>query len=534
MMQRSVCGASRAIVMIACVCACERTAMAQCSAPFLIASDVRVLSDPSTLLAVWDRDGDGPDEQMLVVAGRHATPQGNLRTIGLWDGVRWTYLTQTFVAIQSIAVIQNDLYLGVDTGMNGQAQLIQIEYTPLSGYISRTVARATGGTTTRINAITFRSGLLAFGGAFDSVDWVGAIVSFERNVAVQNNGLPVRAVDGPVNALVATGVGLFAGGEFSRAGEVRVNNVAHYGIVASSWLDVAGGLGGATSPGSPEFVRTVFQRANGQIVAAGRFSSSAAGVPMNSIAAWNGTSWERLGNGLPDVNALVEYDGRLLAAGLFNITGGPRAIAEYVQSAQLPGTGSWSRFSTSLQDALPIVSFVTSMTIYRDELILGGQFSNSGLVRIALSGSPFLIQQPVDVGPTLCASTLAVRVAPGYDAQPGLRYQWRRAGVIITDSPNGRISGANSAAISFSPLYASDAGVYTCQVISPCGNVESRPATIRRCIGDINCSGRATLQDVYDFVPDWFASRARADINGDGLWSFQDVLTFLESWFQGC
>ena len=53
------------------------------------------------------------------------------------------------------------------------------------------------------------------------------------------------------------------------------------------------------------------------------------------------------------------------------------------------------------------------------------------------------------------------------------------------------------------------------------------------CAADHNRDGAATVQDIFDFLADYFANNPDADINGGGL-SVQDVFDFLAAYFGGC
>ena len=53
------------------------------------------------------------------------------------------------------------------------------------------------------------------------------------------------------------------------------------------------------------------------------------------------------------------------------------------------------------------------------------------------------------------------------------------------------------------------------------------------CPADVNCDGHVTVQDIFDFLTDWFAHNIKADINGSGSITVQDIFDFLGAWFQG-
>ncbi len=53
------------------------------------------------------------------------------------------------------------------------------------------------------------------------------------------------------------------------------------------------------------------------------------------------------------------------------------------------------------------------------------------------------------------------------------------------------------------------------------------------CAGDYNADGTMSVQDIFDYLNDWFGGSPRADFNGGGL-STQDIFDFLNAWFMGC
>ncbi len=120
------------------------------------------------------------------------------------------------------------------------------------------------------------------------------------------------------------GGALYAGGDFNRVGPVGGSLPA--GLVASwdgsAWSAVGGvGLG---SEGSTE-VRALVFGPDGRLYAGGKFST-ADGLPVANVAAWDGNAWDDLDGGLPGAFGIAALtfgpDGRLYAAGEIGVVAG--------------------------------------------------------------------------------------------------------------------------------------------------------------------------------------------------------------------
>lgn len=54
------------------------------------------------------------------------------------------------------------------------------------------------------------------------------------------------------------------------------------------------------------------------------------------------------------------------------------------------------------------------------------------------------------------------------------------------------------------------------------------------CPADVNCSGTATVQDIFDFLADYFNNAPAADFNASGSVTVQDIFDYLAAYFAGC
>ena len=106
----------------------------------------------------------------------------------------------------------------------------------------------------------------------------------------------------------------------------------------------------------------------GKLIAVGSFTE-AGGIGANRIAAWDGSSWSPLGDGMNrnDVTSLTVYDNQLIAGGSFSQAGGIDAnnIAAWNGS-------SWSPLGIGTD------GYVLALAQFSNELIAGGEFLQAG------------------------------------------------------------------------------------------------------------------------------------------------------------
>ncbi len=164
--------------------------------------------------------------------------------------------------------------------------------------------------------------------------------------------------DGPQPSLMVVG------GSFDVAG-----TTLHRSIVAwdgQTWQPIGNGVSGGVS------ALAVY---HGDLIACGYFTSID-GVPMKRIARWNGSAWQPLGSGLTisgsetGPNALLVYNDELIVGGSFSSAGG--VVAKGI--AKWNGSG-WQSMSNSLVGGVGVAS-IYSLATYGGHLFAGGDFSN--------------------------------------------------------------------------------------------------------------------------------------------------------------
>lgn len=178
--------------------------------------------------------------------------------------------------------------------------------------------------------------------------------------------------DGPM------GERLVIAGTFSIAGNQFVNNIAMWdGELNGGWTALGTGISGVSVPQQigPVMALAVY---NGELVVGGKFTG-AGGAVVNNIARWDGVSWRPLGAGLtgvpsnlPAVTSLTIYRGELVACGAFTTAGGHPAdgIARWDGTTWRPlGAGFW------VEGEWP-----TTMMTMGDDLLVGGSFTQAGAV----------------------------------------------------------------------------------------------------------------------------------------------------------
>ncbi len=181
----------------------------------------------------------------------------------------------------------------------------------------------------------------------------------------RGDGLP--GINGNVHALTSwdpDGSGpqpplLIAGGEFTIAGRDFSNNIAAWN--GTNWMPLGDGLNDTV------FALTTYA---GKLVAGGDFTT-AGGIGAARVAVWNGVAWSPLGTGIggsfPTVAAASEFNGELVVGGYFESAGGASAR----NIARWNGT-AWQPLGAGTNNS------VVSLQVHAGSLFVGGTFTASG------------------------------------------------------------------------------------------------------------------------------------------------------------
>lgn len=175
-----------------------------------------------------------------------------------------------------------------------------------------------------------------------------------ENRVLQWNGAAWTALEGHpddfVRRLVSRQGRLFASGWFTAIGDTVTYRVAEWNTLTERWLPVFPVMGG----GIDGEVRSLVVGPDGSLFAGGLFAA-AGDVRVRNVARWNGTGWQRIGEGTAKpVDALATSMARLYAG-----------TNSGIQQANLSNL-SWSDIS-DLPDGRAL-SYVEDLLMHRDTL----------------------------------------------------------------------------------------------------------------------------------------------------------------------
>jgi len=223
-----------------------------------------------------------------------------------------------------------------------------------------------GGANGYVNAVAYGSDAnnLYVGGEFTQVGAVPAsYFAWNKNLTWETTP-PDQDLNGPVRSMAVDAQGnVFVAGDFTYAGDLRVNHIAMWD--GEQWRALGDGL-------AHRYVLALTFDGDGRLYAGGCFAK-AGGLQVNGVAMWNGLQWSALDGGADNcVGALaVDRYGQLYAAGDFTQAGG--GAANHI--ARWDGF-QWSALGNGTDGNVRALAVVSGSTYNR--LVVGGIFSVAG------------------------------------------------------------------------------------------------------------------------------------------------------------
>jgi trimeric autotransporter adhesin len=195
-------------------------------------------------------------------------------------------------------------------------------------------------------------------------------------------GLRFEGFAGEVYDIAISGDDVYVVGEFDRAGDTSVRNVARWNIPTQTWHAVGSGDGPRDVTDRPTPLNAV-TAIEGQVFVGGEFVTIG-GVAANGVALWDGTRWSPLAGGVDNTSdsfdqapvfALLARGDQVFVGGLFDRAVNPSGIA----SVNANNVAVWSR-STSRWSALGtgVSSSVRALAADGNTLYVGGYFTGAG------------------------------------------------------------------------------------------------------------------------------------------------------------
>ncbi len=330
--------------------------------------------------------------QFIEVCGNAACASGNttMNHIAAWNGSSWSALGNGVSSnVATLAVSGSTVYAGGffaevcgnvacssgNTTVNRVAAWNGSSWSALGNGVSNVVA-----------ALAVSGSTVYFGGQFTQV--CGNVACNSSNTTVNHiaawNGSSWSALGSGANdsvlALAVSGSTIYAGGLFTSIGGVPANGIAAWN--GSSWSSLGNGVKGVVFALAVSGV-DVF--AGGQFIeVCGNAACNSGNTTVNNIAAWNGSSWSALGNGVGgNVFALAVSGSTVYAGGSFNQLCGNAACNSGNTTANniaVWNGSSWSALGNGMTDVVFALA-VSGSTVYAGGLftqLCGNPACNSG------------------------------------------------------------------------------------------------------------------------------------------------------------
>lgn len=322
--------------------------------------------------ATIDPDGAGPLPANLVVGGNFSPAN-----IALWDVTAHTWSSLGAGFANSVRVLTSmpngDVVAGV-TSIPGGSAVTDVQR--FDGTQWSSLGTSIGGSASALHALP--NGELLVGGDFTSINGVTAagLARWDGTAWAEFAG----GVAGPFPSVYRFGVmangDLIVGGRFTSAGGVTANNIATFDGTAFSPL--GSGLENNGVIVSAPNVTGLITMANGDLFACGMFQE-AGGVPVNSVAMWDGNNWSAMGAGLggPSIYYGVAASATQLPNGDIVVGGGyPWPGVAFEGRVDRWDGSSWQQQGSTMGQVIYTIEMTS------ESLAVGG-IGNNGLWEIA-------------------------------------------------------------------------------------------------------------------------------------------------------
>ena len=302
-------------------------------------------------------------------------------------------------------------------------------------------------------------------------------------VAVSNiafwNGTAWSALGGTTDRIVLDVAvdsedNVYAGGNFSQIGGVNANQVAQWD--GENWSALGTGVSGIVNS-NPISISTLAVDSEDNVYAGGTFSTAGA-ISANSIARWDGSSWNALGNGVTNNGGLVleslavDSADNVYAGGDFSTAG---IITTSVNNIARWDGSSWSTLDNGVvsNNANAVLSVITDSG---DNVYVGGQFDTANGTAIE---SPrfahYLTQSATCVGGTLSNNrweeiSLSCDPGPNNTVADILGDDLGADGYATTWIVFGRTPSGSNAPLSLSSTLEQGRAYWTIHIIGEEGN----------------------------------------------------------------
>lgn len=263
-------------------------------------------------------------EGNLYVGGRFKEIEGvQMNGFAKWDGDNWQSFGQ-----------------GENSGVNGNVMAIVVDndgivyaggsFGSAGGAITNNIAKwrpekkrwvsLGGGINGSVSAMDIdKNGNLYVGGKFNKAGDISAnnIAKWDGNSWTYlgtdslNNG-----VEGTVSSIAVNGDDVYIGGNFYKAGNETISNIAKWNNSTGNWIPLGKGLNSTVSD--------ILIVQNDNLYVAGSFIGSGEQT-LNRIAKWDGSQWHPLGTGIEEqhgrISSIVLFGNNLYVGGYFSIIG---------------------------------------------------------------------------------------------------------------------------------------------------------------------------------------------------------------------